>query len=131
MARPQTETDPPPETDSAGSLRSPGPSGSTGSTSAAAAPVAAQREVLVAEEAVHRLSTAEPLDVDGIRTVGIGVALWTVTGLVLLLVYRDDLEADGNQWWLWTCLAGVGIGLLGWAYCRRRRERTRAVRDRH
>ncbi len=130
-ARPQTETDTPPATDSAGSLRSPGPSGITDSTSAAAAPIAAQREVLMAEEAVHRLSTAEPLDVDGIRTVGIGVALWTVTGLVLLLVYRDDLEADGNQWWLWTCLAGVGIGLLGWAYCRRRRDRTRAVRDRH
>lgn len=77
---------------------------------------------------MHRLSTAEPLDVDGSRTVGIGVALWALAGVVLLVVYRDELDADGNQWWLWTCLAGVGLGLLGWAYCRRRRDQTRALR---
>lgn len=90
------------------------------------AEVAAQREIRVAEEALHRLSTAEPLDVDGTRTVGIGVGVWVVAGLVLLLGYRDDLVAAGNEWWLWSCLAGVGLGLLGWAYCRRRRDRARA-----
>ncbi len=77
---------------------------------------------------MHRLSTAEPLDVDGSRTVGLGVALWALAGVVLLVVYRDELDAGGNQWWLWTCLAGVGLGLLGWAYCRRRRDQARALR---
>lgn len=100
----------------------------TGSTQAVSAPIAAEHEAHAAQEAVHRLSTAEPLDVDGARTVGIGVAMWAVAGLVLLIAYRDELEAEGNQWWLWTCLAGVGLGLLGWAYSRRRRDQTRALR---
>jgi len=25
-------------------------------------------------------------------------------------------------WWLWTCLAGFGLGLFGLEYCRRRRR---------
>jgi hypothetical protein len=32
------------------------------------------------------------------------------------------------MWWLWTCLAGFGLGIIGWDYCRRRRNR-RANRD--
>lgn len=83
---------------------------------------ATERELAAAEQEVHELSTAEPLDVDGIRSVGVGIAMWAVAGLVLLLLYRDDLAASGSQWWLWTCLAGVGLGLLGWVYCRRRRD---------
>jgi len=27
------------------------------------------------------------------------------------------------MWWLWTCLAGFGLGVWGWDYCRRRRNR--------
>lgn len=66
---------------------------------------------------------AEPLDVDGIRGVGIGIGLWAAAGLLLLVFFRDDLAASGSAWWLWTCVAGVGLGLLGWVYCRRRRDR--------
>lgn len=84
---------------------------------------AAQREAAAARQEVHQLSTAEPLDVDGTKGVGIGTALWAVAGLVLLVGYRDDLTAADSQWWLWTCVAGIGLGLLGWTYCRRRRER--------
>lgn len=69
-----------------------------------------------------------PLDVDGTATVGIGTALWAVAGLVLTLFYRDELVADGRQWWLWTCLAGFGLGLIGWGVCRRRRDRLRSSR---
>ena len=29
----------------------------------------------------------------------------------------------GRTWWLWTCLAGFGLGVIGWDYCRRRRNR--------
>lgn len=68
-------------------------------------------------------TTARPLDVDGTTSVAVGTALWAVAGIVLALFFRDDLAADGREWWLWTCLAGFGLGLLGWTYCRRRRDR--------
>lgn len=68
-----------------------------------------------------------PLDVDGVRTVEVGTALWLI-GFLGLLPFYGRLEDAGNLWWLWTCLAGFGLGLLGLEYCRRRR-RARAERD--
>jgi len=63
-----------------------------------------------------------PLDVTGTRTVTIGTILWAVA-FVALLPFYDTLREDGNLWWLWTCVAGFGFGLLGRAYCRRREQR--------
>ncbi len=60
-----------------------------------------------------------PLDVAGVRTVQVGTALWTLAFLGLLPFY-GRLRDDGHLWWLWTCLAGVGLGLFGIEYCRRR-----------
>jgi Protein of unknown function (DUF2530) len=62
-----------------------------------------------------------PVDVDGVRTVAVGTVLWAITFVVLVL-FRDDLDAEGVGWWLWTCLAGVGLGLLGLEYTRKRRD---------
>ena len=31
-------------------------------------------------------------------------------------------DAEGVGWWLWTCLAGVGLGLPGLEYTRKRRD---------
>lgn len=62
------------------------------------------------------------LDVDAVRTVQIGTALWAVA-LIVALVFRDDLVADGRQWWVWTCVAGVILGLLGIVVTIRRRRR--------
>ena len=73
------------------------------------------------------VADVEPLDLDGVRTVEVGVALWLLAFLALLPFY-GRLEEAGNLWWLWTCLAGFGLGLFGLEYCRRRR-RTRAERD--
>jgi hypothetical protein len=73
------------------------------------------------------VADVEPLDVDGVRTVEVGVALWLLAFLALLPFY-SRLEEAGNVWWLWTCLAGFGLGLFGLEYCRRRR-RARAERD--
>ncbi|MCH1868941.1 DUF2530 domain-containing protein [Nocardioides sp. CFH 31398] len=71
------------------------------------------------------VADVEPLDVDGVRTVEIGVALWAVA-FVALLPFWGRLEEDGRLWWLWTCLAGFGLGLLGLEYCRRRRKARQA-----
>lgn len=63
----------------------------------------------------------QPLDVDGVRTVAILTVLWAVAFVVLTL-NRARLDQVGNGWLLWTCLAGVGLGLLGLEYTRKRRD---------
>jgi hypothetical protein len=75
-----------------------------------------QREHLVVAE-------VEPLDVDGVRTVATGTASWLLAFVVLLAFHRW-LGAHGLTWWLWTCLTGVALGLVGLVYCRRRRGRS-------
>jgi MYXO-CTERM domain-containing protein len=64
----------------------------------------------------------EPLDVDAVRTVQIGTVLWAVA-LIVTLIMRDDLQDDGRTWWIWTCVAGVALGLLGLLVTVRRRRR--------
>ena len=73
------------------------------------------------------LADVEPLDVDGVRTVEVGTALFFLAFLALLPFY-GRLQEDGHAWWLWMCLAGMGLGLFGLEYCRRRR-RARHERD--
>lgn len=63
-----------------------------------------------------------PLDVTGVRTVLVGSIIWLV-GFIALLPFQATLADHGRGWWLWTCLAGFGLGLLGLEYCRRRRQR--------
>jgi hypothetical protein len=67
------------------------------------------------------VADVEPLDVDGVRTVEVGVAIWLV-GFLALLPFYGRLADTGRLWWLWTCLAGFGLGLFGLEYCRRRRN---------
>jgi len=75
-----------------------------------------QRRYLVAQ--------VEPLDVDGVRTVAVGSALWIVA-LIAMLPFIGTLRDNGQLSWLWTCIAGFGLGLLGLEYCRRRRKALR------
>jgi hypothetical protein len=49
-----------------------------------------------------------PLQVDTARVVLVGIALWTVALVVLLLV-GDSVD----RMWTWTCLAAIGLGILG------------------
>jgi hypothetical protein len=73
----------------------------------------------------YLVADVEPLDVDGIRTVQVGIALWII-GFVAMLPFYGRLRDSDNGWVLWTCAAGCGLGLLGLEYCRRR-KRARAV----
>lgn len=68
------------------------------------------------------IADVAPLDVDGVRTVEVGTAAWLVA-FVALLPFYGRLEEAGRLWWLWTCMAGFGLGLIGLEFCRRRRDR--------
>jgi len=76
------------------------------------------------------VAQVEPLDVDGVRTTEVGTALWLV-GFLALLPFWGTLQANGRTWWLWTCLAGFGLGLFGLEYCRRRRRARQVLDEQH
>lgn len=66
----------------------------------------------------------EPLEVNAVLVVAIGVALW-FGGLCVLLVLRLARGAaaeTGHREWLWTSLAGWLLGMLG-LYLTWRRQR--------
>lgn len=66
----------------------------------------------------------EPLDVDVARIVLAGTALWAVA-FVVLLALRGRLADADREWWLWTCVAGVLLGLLGALMASRARRAAR------
>ena len=72
----------------------------------------------------HRVAEVEPMDVDGVRTMTVGTIIWGVAA-VALLPFLGTLDAQGRTWWMWTALAGLGLGLIGIEYCRRRRNALR------
>ena len=76
----------------------------------------------------YLVADVEPLDVDGVRTVQVGVALWVIA-FVALLPFYGRLRDSGHGLMLWTCAAGCGLGLLGLEYCRRRRRTRAALRE--
>ena len=76
-------------------------------------------------ELVH--AEVKPLDLSGIPSVIAGIIAWAVA-FVVLLFFRDDLKADGLEWWLWVPVAGFGLGLIGLWYCRRRWNAIKAGR---
>ena len=49
-----------------------------------------------------------PLQVDTARVVIAGIAVWAVA-LVVLLFLGDRVD----RMWIWTCLAAIGLALLG------------------
>ncbi|MGA8210988.1 MAG: DUF2530 domain-containing protein [Nocardioidaceae bacterium] len=75
------------------------------------------------------VADVDPLDVDGTRTVAVGTALFGLAFLALLPFHGPLAEAD-KDWWVWTCLAGFVLGLVGWGYCRRRARMRRRRRAR-
>jgi hypothetical protein len=59
-----------------------------------------------------------------VRTMTVGTIIWGVLAIALL-PFLGTLEDDGRTWWLWTAVAGFGLGLIGIEYCRRRRNALR------
>ncbi|EXG79542.1 DUF2530 domain-containing protein [Cryptosporangium arvum] len=67
--------------------------------------------------------TPEPLDVDAVSVVTAGTVLWGVGALVLATFGRGWLSDHDDEWWIWTCVAGFVLGLVGIAFVRRRRSK--------
>jgi hypothetical protein len=67
-----------------------------------------------------------PLEANDQQGAGVLTAVWAVA-LVIVLILRDRLPA-GERWWIWTCVAGVSMGLFGlWYVPRFKRARARAA----
>jgi len=60
------------------------------------------------------------------RIVAIGTALWFV-GFVVLLPFYSSLGRHHHRIWMWTCLAGWVLGLVGLAIMHRHRREGRTV----
>ncbi|GGK96563.1 hypothetical protein Sme01_34890 [Sphaerisporangium melleum] len=57
-----------------------------------------------------------PLETKDAATILAGTGLWVVA-LVVLLIIQPGPE---HQWWIWTCAAGVGLGIFGYWFVKRR-----------
>lgn len=67
----------------------------------------------------HHVADVQPLDVGGVRTMLVGTIAWGIA-VVVMLPFWATLRDSGRSWWMWTAMAGFGIGLLGLEYCRTR-----------
>jgi hypothetical protein len=73
-----------------------------------------------------RPASPPPLEANDQLVTGIVTAGWAVA-LIVLLIVRGSLPADA-RWWIWTCVAGLVMGLFGlWYVPRLKRGRTRTV----
>ncbi|WTR16534.1 DUF2530 domain-containing protein [Streptomyces sp. NBC_00138] len=73
----------------------------------------------------------EALEANDVATVTVGTIIWFALFVVQLPFYGWYSD-HGHTWWIWTCLAGAGLGLIGLWYVRARRDaiaRARAARD--
>ena len=56
-----------------------------------------------------------PVKTDDRKAILIGIALW-ILGLAIIIAFIAPLTADGHAWWLWTCVAGLALGLVALLY---------------
>jgi len=52
------------------------------------------------------------MQINEAKVIWIGIGLWAAAFLILL-PFRKPLTDDGHGWWLYTCLAGAGLGMVG------------------
>jgi len=74
----------------------------------------------------ERLPAPPPLEANDWLVTAVGTAGWAVA-LVVLLVLRSQIPPS-ERWWIWTCVAGVVMGLFAlWYVPRLKRARARSV----
>jgi hypothetical protein len=62
-----------------------------------------------------------PLPTDDRKVVLVGLVAWLVA-LAAMIVAIGPLLESGLGWWLWTAVAGLGLGLVLLVYVVRRRS---------
>jgi hypothetical protein len=72
--------------------------------------------------------TPEPLEANDVAIVTGGTIVWFVLFLIQLPFY-GWFARHGHAWWIWSCLTGGCLGLVGLWYVRRRRDAIRRARD--
>jgi MYXO-CTERM domain-containing protein len=86
--------------------------------------------IVMEEPAKHRhfwvQAPVPALDVDGLAVVTVGTAIFGVVSVLFAFAY-DWLATHGHGSWLQISVAGFALGLVGLAYCWRRRRRRRAI----
>jgi hypothetical protein len=74
----------------------------------------------------RQLVQPPPVQMNSRRVVVIGTSLWFVAFVVLLPFY-GSLGRHGHRIWLWTCLAGWVLGIIGWVIISRHRREGRTL----
>ena len=73
-----------------------------------------------------RLAAPPPLEANDQLVAGVITAGWAVA-LVVLLVLREQIPPS-ERWWIWTCVAGVVMGLFAlWSVPGLNRARARSA----
>ena len=63
----------------------------------------------------------EPMQINEAKVIWIGIGCWTAAFLIML-PFRATLIDHGHGWWLYTCLAGAGLGMVGLPMVGRRKS---------
>lgn len=66
-----------------------------------------------------------PMPVKSVTVIKVAMALWTIALAVTLAV--PELRSGDRHWWPWACVAGLGLGLVGYLYIRRGRGNAAGV----
>ena len=63
----------------------------------------------------ERRPDPSPVKTDDRKAVLVGLVLWIIA-LAILLVFLTPLTGAGLGWWLWTCVTGLALGVVGLLY---------------
>lgn len=74
----------------------------------------------------RQLVQPPPVQMNSRRVVAIGTSLWFLA-FVVLLPFFGSLGRHGHRIWLWTCLAGWVLGIVGWVIISRHRREGRTL----
>jgi membrane protease YdiL (CAAX protease family) len=67
----------------------------------------------------------EPLKINTLRVLEIGMAIWVV--VLVALVAVPSWHSGQRDWWPWVAVAAIGGGAAGWFYIRRGRGNAAAA----
>jgi FtsH-binding integral membrane protein len=70
----------------------------------------------------ERRADPAPAATDDRKAILAGLALWVVTLVVVLIVLLPQ-GTDAAGGWIWTCVVGLALGLVGLVYTHTRRPR--------